>query len=81
MLFFNRGNTTVNLTTAICSFLQLISEGFSLLKFKGALFLLKAVQLAIEMDPVPGMHSFLCSMQWAGLSPSCTVLSDNIIHY
>lgn len=55
MLFYNRGNTAANLTTAICSFLQLTSEGFSLLKFKVALFLLKAVQLAVEMDPVPGM--------------------------
>lgn len=67
MLFFNRGNTSVNLTTAICSFLQLISEGFSLLKFKGALFLLKAVQLAVEMDPVPGMAQLpvFCAVGWA----------------
>lgn len=58
----------MNLTTAICSFLQLTSEGFLPLAFKGALFLLKAVQLAVEMGPVPGMAQLpLCSVQWAGL--------------
>lgn len=52
----------------MCSSFHLTCEGFSILKFKGAFLLLKAVQLLVAMDVVPGMaHLSLSAVQQAGL--------------
>lgn len=64
----------------MCSSLHLTSKGFLILKLKGALLLLKAVQLLVAMDVVPGMaHLYLSAVQRAGLVSlsACTVLLES----